>query len=99
MIGGVRAYEAAVPCDNASHLNGDFVRFGTTAAEDHAFDAVVMKPGEPFRESYYTFMKISAVNVDSGLLLRHRLYNCWIGVSDAWHIVVHIDIAPAVPII
>jgi hypothetical protein len=58
-----------------------------------------MEPGEPFGESYYTFMKISAVNVDSGLLLRHRLYNRWIGVSDARHIVVHIDIAPAVPIV
>jgi len=59
----------------------------------------MIEPGEPFGESHDTFMKISTVNVDSGLLLCHGLYNRRIGMSDARHIVVHVDIASPAPIV
>jgi hypothetical protein len=59
----------------------------------------MIEPGEPFGESHNTCMKISAVNVDSGLLLRHGVYNSRIGVSYARHVVVHVDVASPVSVV
>jgi hypothetical protein len=99
VIGGVRADEAALPRDEASHLNGDFVCLGAAAAEHHTFDPVMIEPGQSLGERHDTFMKISAVHVDGGLLLRHGLHDRRIGVSHARHIVVHVDVAPSVCVV
>ena len=88
-----------MPGDDAGHLNGDFVCLSAAAAEYDTFDTVMMEPGEPFGERHDSFMEISAVNVDGSLLFCHGFYNGRIGVSDARHVVVHVDEAPPVAIV
>jgi hypothetical protein len=44
-------------------------------------------------------VKVSAVNVDRGLLLRHGFDDGGIGMTDARDVVVHVDIAPTVPVV
>ena len=56
MIGGIRAYDPAMPGDGTSHLNGDFIGLGATATEYHTVDTVMMEPGESFGECHDTFM-------------------------------------------
>jgi hypothetical protein len=99
MIGRIRTYEATVAGGNTSNLNGNLVRLGATAAEHNAFNAIMMEFREAFPEPHDTVMKIPAVNVECSLLVRHRFDDGRIGVSDARHVVVHVDIAAPVSVV
>ena len=101
-------YEAGASAENmkatvaggaTSNLNRDLVCLGATAAEYDAFNAIMMEPGEAFPEVHDAFVKIPAVNIECSLLLRHSFDDGRIGVPDARHVVVHIDIAASVSIV
>ena len=44
------------------------------------------------------FVQVAAVDVQRRLLARHRLDDVRVGVTDAGHVVVHVDVAAAVGI-
>ena len=54
-----------------------------------------MEGGEAFRQGDDPFVQVAAVDVERGLLARHRLDDVRIAMPDARHVVVHVDVAAA----
>ena len=98
MIGGVGADDAGLAGRAARHAQRDLVGLGARAAEDDALDRRTVEGREALGEGDDAFVQIAAVDVERGLLARHRLDDMRVGMTDAGHVVVHVDVAAAVGI-
>ena len=55
-----------------------------------------MERRQALGEGHDAFVQVAAVDVERGLLARHRLDDMGVGMTDAGHVVVHVDVAAAI---
>ncbi len=95
VIGGVGADDALLAGGAARHAQRHLVGLGARAAEDDALDRRPVESRDAFRQGDDAFVQVAAVHVERGLLARHRLDDVRVGMPDARHVVVHVDVAAA----
>ena len=95
VIGGVGADDAALAGGAARHAQRHLVGLGARAAEDDALDRRTVERRDAFRQGDDAFVQVAAVHVERRLLARHRLDDVRVGMPDARHVVVHVDVAAA----
>ncbi len=99
MISCISADDTTLSGSEAGHPQRHLVRLGTAATQNDTLDLRTVQRGEAFGEFDDTFVQVAAVDVQRGLLARHRLDHTRIRVTDARHVVVHVHVAAAVVIV
>ena len=99
VIGRVGEDDAALAGGEPRRPHRHLVGLGAAAAEDDALDLRPVQRRQPLGEGDDAFVQIAAVHVQRRLLTRHRLDHIGVGVTDAGHVVVHVDVTAAVGVV
>ena len=95
VVGGVRAEDTPPTRGHAGHAKGDLVGLGPRAGEDDALDPLAQLAGEALGQADDVLMQIAGVDVQGRLLPSDGLGHPGVAVPHAGHVVVHVDISPA----
>ena len=96
MVGMVGADDASTAGSGSRHHQRDLVGLGAGAGEYRTLDGAVVEAGEPLRVVHDTVVQVTTMHVEGRHLARHRLDHVRVTVTDARHIVVHVDVSAAI---
>ena len=96
VIGVVGRDHAGLAGHRLRHAQRDVIRLGSGADHDHLAEVVLELAGQPFDVIQNIIVQVARVGVQRRRLFRDRLDHLGVAVADMRHIVVAVQIGPAV---